>query len=132
MPSRRRHNTNVLVKEATQLAFAVPQVITHRVARMALARPVLSDRDRKEFRRMGTEKMGAFMESWNAMAMQAFRANQALTMSFARAFWSSSLTANAVSAQLQSAALGVLGKGMAPVRRRAVANSKRLARTKLR
>ena len=118
--------------EAAQLAFAVPQVVAHRVARMALASPVLSVRDRKEFQRMGTEKTAAFMESWNAMAVQALRANQALTMSFARSFWSSSLTAGAVATQLQSAALGVLGKGMAPVRRRAVANSKRLARTRLR
>jgi hypothetical protein len=33
---------------------------------------------------------------------------------------------------LHDAALAVLGKGLAPVHRRAVANAKRLARTRLR
>jgi hypothetical protein len=37
-----------------------------------------------------------------------------------------------VAAQVQSAALGVLGKGLAPIHRKAVANARRLARTKLR
>jgi hypothetical protein len=35
-------------------------------------------------------------------------------------------------AQLQHATLGILGKGLGPVHRKAVANAKRLARTKLR
>ena len=85
---------------------------------------------------MGAEKMAAFSQSWNAMTMQAFRANQALAASFLRSFWSplrrSKPSASAVAAQLQNAALGVVGKGMAPVHRKAVANAKRLARTKLR
>jgi hypothetical protein len=34
--------------------------------------------------------------------------------------------------QVHGATLGVLGKGLAPVHRKAVANAKRLARTKLR
>jgi hypothetical protein len=37
-----------------------------------------------------------------------------------------------VAVQVQGAALGILDKGMAPVHRKAVANAKRLARTKLR
>lgn len=37
-----------------------------------------------------------------------------------------------VAAQLQGAALAMLGKGIAPMHRKAVANAKRLARTKLR
>ena len=85
---------------------------------------------------MGAEKTAAFGESWNAMTLQALRAHQALAASFFRSFWSPSLkgrpSASAVAAQWQSAALDVLGKGMAPVHRKAVANAKRLARTKLR
>jgi hypothetical protein len=103
---------------------------------MAVAGPTLSARDRKEFQRMGAEKTAAFGESWNAMTLQALHAHQALAASFFRAFWSPSLkgrpSASAVAARLQSAALDVLGKGMAPVHRKAVANAKRLARTKLR
>ena len=85
---------------------------------------------------MGAEKTAVFSESWNAMTVQALHANQALAVSFFRAFWSPWLkggpSASAVAAQWQSAALGVLGKGMVPVHRKAVANAKRLARTKLR
>jgi hypothetical protein len=124
------------VTQAVELAFAVPQVVAHRVTRMAIAGPTLSERDRKEFQRMGAEKTAAFGESWNAMTLQALRANQALTASFFRSFWSPSLkdrpSASAVAAQWQSATLGVLDKGMAPVHRKAVANAKRLARTRLR
>jgi len=63
---------------------------------------------------MGAEKAAAFSESWNAMTVQALRANQALAASFFRAFWSPSLkgrpSASAVAAQWQNAALGVLDK----------------------
>jgi hypothetical protein len=136
MPSRRPRKTQSIVTQAVELAFAVPQVVAHRVTRMALAGPTLSARDQKEFQRMGVEKAAAFSESWNAMTVQALHANQALAASFFRAFWSPSLkgrpSASAVAAQWQSATLGVLDKGMAPVHRKAVANAKRLARTRLR
>jgi hypothetical protein len=85
---------------------------------------------------MGTEKAAAFSESWNAMTVQALHAHQALAASFFRAFWSPSLksrpSASVVAAQWQSATLSILGKGMDPLHRTAVANAKRLARTKLR
>jgi hypothetical protein len=136
MPSRRKRKTTSLIVKAAELAFAVPQVVAHRVTRMAIAGPSLSERDRKEFKRMGAEKTAAFSESWNAMTMQAFRANQALAASFLRSFWSPSRSgmpsASAVAAQLHGAALGVLGKGMSPVHRKAVANARRLARTRIR
>jgi hypothetical protein len=136
MPSRHKRKTRSLVAKAAELAFATPQVVAHRVMRMAIAGPSVSERDRKEFHRMGAEKTSAFIESWNAMTMQALRANQALAASFLRSFWSPLLkgrpSANAVAAQLHNAALGVLGKGMAPVHRKALANAKRLLRTKLR
>ena len=136
MPSRRTRKTMSLATQAAELAFVVPQVVAHRVARMAISGPSPSERDRREFQRMSSEKVTAFGESWNAMAMQAFHANQLLAASFLRAFWLPSPrgrpSANAVAAQLQGAALGVLVKGMAPVHRKAVANARRLARTKLR
>ena len=136
MPSRRKRKTNPLIAKAAELAFAVPQVVAHRVTRMAIAGPSLSDRDRKEFRRMSAEKTAAFSESWNAMTRQALRANQALAASFFRAFCWPLLggrpSAGALAGQLHGSALGVLDKGMAPVHRKAVANAKRLARTRLR
>ncbi len=85
---------------------------------------------------MVAEKNTAFGESWRAMAAQAALANQALTASFFRSFLSVARgkkpSATATANQLHKAALGVLGKGLAPVHRKAVANAKRLARTKLR
>jgi len=132
----RARKTKSLVAKAVELACAVPQVVAHRVMRMAVAGPVLSDRDRKEFELMSAEKTAAFNESWNAMSMQALRAHEELTTSLLHSIWSPSLegkpSAGAVVSQLQSAALGVMEQGMAPVHRKAVANAKRLARTKLR
>ena len=85
---------------------------------------------------MVAEKNAAFVESWNAMAVQALLANQALAASFFTAFLAAALgkkpSAARSAAQLQRAAIGVLGKGFAPVHRKAVANAKRLGRTKLR
>jgi hypothetical protein len=136
MPSRSTRNTKSLTKKSAELAFAVPQVVAHRMTRMALAGPKLSARDRKEFNGMVAEKAVAFGQAWQAMAMQAVLANQAMATSFMRSFWSlsprSMVTPAKAAAQLQGAALGVLGKGLAPVHRKAMANAKRLARTKLR
>ena len=85
---------------------------------------------------MVAEKNDAFGESWRAMAAQAALANQALAASFFRSFLAAAAgkkpPAAATAKQLHKAALGVLGKGLAPVHRKAVANAKRLSRTKLR
>ena len=129
---RRRKSLSLLAKSA-ELAIAAPQVIAHRVTRMAIAGPTLSARDRKEFHLMVAEKMAGFGEAWSAMVLQTIRANQTVAVSLLRAFWAPSLRRRtAVAAQLRSAALDILAKGLAPVHRKAVSNAKRLARTKLR
>jgi hypothetical protein len=131
MTVRRKRSVTPLIVKAAQLGFAAPQVVGHRVTRMAVAGISPSARDRREFRRMGTEKMAAFTESWNAMAMETFRANQALAASFWRSVWFPWLITKPFTAtHLHNAALDVLGKGIAPVHRRAVANAKRLTRTR--
>ena len=116
--------------------MAVPQVVAHRLTRMAMAGSTLSARDRKEFDLMLAEKNAAFTQAWQAMAMQSMRANQALAASLFSSAWSSALRGKmptlSAAAQLQNAALGILNKGLAPVHRKAVANAKRLARTNLR
>ena len=93
MSSRRRASPVPFLK-ATQFAWAVPQVIAHRLARMAVAGPVPSRRDRTEFLRMGTEKAAAFAESWNAMATEAFRVQQTISALWWRAFLMPWLFAN--------------------------------------
>jgi hypothetical protein len=136
MPTRRKITSRSLVAKATELAFAVPQVVAHRMTRMALAGPRLSPRDRKEFELMVAEKKSAFSDSWQAMATHTARSQHALAASFFQSLLSMSRggkPANPASAaQLQRAALEVLGKGLAPVHRKAVANAKRLARIKIR
>jgi hypothetical protein len=136
MPARRRPSLSLSTKTA-ELALAVPQVVAHRLLRMAQAGPHLSARDRKEFTRMIAEKNSAFGESWSAMALQGLQSQRAFAAALALAATPTRSTrispaANALAQQLQDATLAVLGKGLAPVHRRAVANAKRLARTRLR
>ena len=134
MSSRATRTTTSITIKAAQLAVAAPQVVAHRVARMAMAGATPSTRDRKEFTRMVAEKHTALVESWQAMATQTMRANQALATSFLLSAWSpwfwSRPSAGRVAAQLEGAALGILGKGLAPVHRTVVANARRRARIK--
>ena len=136
MTSSRTRKSKAIAVKAAQLSVAVPQVVAHRVTRMAMAGTPMSARDRKEFELMVAEKKSAFTEAFAAMAAQTVRANQAVGTSLLRSFWSPSprrnLSPSALAAQMQGAALGVLAKGIAPIHRKAVANAKRLARTKLR
>ena len=136
MASRRTRAKSSLAQQAAELAVAVPQVVAHRVTRMALAGPHPSPRDRKEFARMVAEKNEAFAEAWREMMLHGARARQALGATLVASFLAAARgrrpsPARSV-AQLQQATLGVLGKGLAPVHRKAVANARRLARTKLR
>ena len=88
MPSRKARGSRSLAVKAVELAFAVPQVVAHRITRMALSGPKLSARDRKEFERMVAEKNAAFVESWIAMTARAAVPTQALAASFFRSFLS--------------------------------------------
>jgi len=135
MPTRSRKTKSIATK-AAELSMAVPQVVAHRVARMAMAGPSPSERDRKEFKLMVAEKNTAFSQSWQAMATQAMLANQTLALAMLRTAWTPASwgkpAATKLASQAQGAALGILNKGLSPVHRKAVANAKRLARTKLR
>jgi len=111
--SIRRRRSKALAAQTVDLAFAVPQVLAHRLTRMAMAGATPSARDQREFYRMGTEKVAAFNEAWAAMAMQTMQT-----------WWFPTL--------LSSAALDILSKGMTPYRRRAVANARRLGRPRRR
>lgn len=86
---------------------------------------------------MVAEKKVAFTQAWQAMASEAVLANQALARSALRTIWTPTnwgkpAVADEFARQMQGATLGVLGKGLAPVHRKAISNAKRLARTKLR
>lgn len=117
--------------------FATPQVMAHRLSRMALAGPSPSKRDRREFTTMGTEKIAAIAQSSNAMALEALRFHQELAGQFWKAAWTLWCVPGRQSAlpqwltdsrRLEAEALDILGKGLTPIRRRAVSNARRLNR----
>ena len=123
---RSSHSKAALAGQATELALAVPQVVAHRVWRMATAGPKLSARDRREFTRMGSEKSAAFFESWWAMGWHLWQLQQQAWLALFGIGVSPWVGRGA-----QRAATAVMGTGLAPVRRRAVANAKRLSKLKL-
>lgn len=112
------------------MAWAVPQVVAHRLARLSIAAPLPSARDRAEFQRMGAEKVAAFHEAWNAMLLETMRVQFRL--------WSSAMLGSlprsprAANALAQRTTLALLRSGTAPYHRRAVANARRLRRVPLR
>ncbi len=134
MVTHRTRKVPPLARQAAELAVAVPQVIAHRLTRLARAGPAPSARDRREFQRMGAEKAAAFAESWNAMARQTLEANQTLASAFLGAFGSPArarAAAKSAARQVGRAVTAIVQAGLAPAHRRAVANAKRLSRPKL-
>jgi hypothetical protein len=135
---------NRLAMQSLELAFAVPQVIAHRSARMlaAGARPTIDDQ--QEIFRMGSEKFEAFTEAWTAMSLQAVNANQRLMLAMLRSWWTPWIrlpfsplsvtrrSTRAAQRRLQHAGIGLLSAAVAPVHRRAIANAKRLQRRRSR
>lgn len=130
----RRRTGNTLATKTAELAFATPQVMAHRLTRMALAGPTLSERDRKEFHLMGMEKLGAFTAAWQQMALASVTSSQRLAIQMWTAWWAPWLggrRTHALNRQLQHAATSVLGKGLAPIHAKATANARRLGSTPL-
>ena len=129
--SIRRRRSRALAAQTVDLAFAVPQVVAHRVARMAAAGTNPSARDRRELYRMGTEKISALNEAWSSMALETWLANQRFALSFMQSLWFPWLQPKS-RANLSNAALDILASGVTPIRRRAVTNAKRLGRSRRR
>ena len=118
---RRRPSAARSSRQALELAVAVPQVIAHRLTRLALAGPMPNARDRREFYAMGQEKVHAFWQSWFAMGWALTQAMQEAWIAMLQGMRVPLLDAHAI-----------LSHGLAPVHRKAVANARRLARTRLR
>ena len=127
MNRRTSAKARTLATQANQLALAVPQVVVHRLTRMAMAGAAPSAADRKEFHQMSAEKVAALGESLNAMAVQAMLAQQRAALSLTLACWSPSpRSAQRLAGHWTDAALEVIGAGVTPFQRRATANAKRL------
>jgi hypothetical protein len=136
MPYRSTRAQRKLAEQAVGLSLAAPQVVAHRLARMAASSSTPSARDRREFTLMGVEKVAAFYESWAAMGLAAFTAQQAMLQSMWR---SAALLPLGLSrpasllptpAALTAHTVRVVSQGLAPVHKRAAGNAKRLGRLK--
>jgi hypothetical protein len=132
MTSRRNRKSHALAAQGIGLCVAIPQVVSHRIVRMALAGSSPSLRDRREFYLMGFEKIVAFYESWTAMSIEMLRLSQDYYFSPLQYFWQGSpvtkRSSRAAAKHFQRAACSVLEAGLAPIHRRAVGNAKRLSR----
>ena len=125
--SKRTPQASSMAVKLTELGLAAPQVIAHRLTRMAMAGPTISARDRKEFSGMVMEKQAAVAQAWMGMFAQGVRLQQQLALSLFTGATPSQQVARAKDAVSRMASTG-----LAPFHRKAVANAKRLARTKLR
>lgn len=129
MTNRSTRRKPIAVKSA-ELALTVPHVIAHRIARMAAAGPVPTMSDRVEFIRMHVEKTAACFESWNAMTLQAWRANHAFNAAIIRALFLTGAGRHAsvveAASRLTRHSAAIVHKGLDPVHRRVIANARRL------
>jgi hypothetical protein len=129
---RRRRKPQALAIQAIELMFAIPQVVSHRLARLSRDGQSLSPRDRRELYLMGAEKIEAFYESWNAMLLEVLRANLKLTLAFWCAPWTGRMRVPGLSSRRsRRSALSVLESGLDPFHRRTMANARRLRRARV-
>lgn len=140
MNASSRRKAARLHSQASELLLAAPQVMAHRLGRMAMSGPKPSLKDQREFQRMSAEKVAAFGEAWRAMTVQMLKSNQQLAASMMRSWWPAAAVRRGTAAPIlaqaagdwQGATLDILAQGIRPVHRRAVANAKRLSRAKTR
>jgi len=159
-----RRNTNAMTSplfawtalssKVGEMLWASSQVIAHRTLRMATAGVNPSARDRREFTRMGQEKVEAAGESLQAMSLQLMNMNAqagaaALRQMMAAASVASSLAPSptlagslarqrklmkalskplAAPRNFSSSAARLAHHGLKPIHSRALANAKRLGK----
>lgn len=136
MSTRTSRRSSSATRKIGELAVAAPQVVAHRLTRMAMAGPVLSERDRKEFTGMVQEKQQAFFHSWVAMYTEALRIQQTLWMQWFSPTTLMSLWSPQHYSKMPSVWRGSFNRiadaGLTPVHKKAVSNARRLRKTPLR
>jgi hypothetical protein len=124
-------------RQLSELSWAVPQVVSHRLTRLAFAGATPKASDQREFTAMVAEKHQAFVESWWAMGTETLRQQQSLTLALFGG-WSPRAAANPLAAgqrvlaQMVDGPMQVAHQGLKPVHQKAVANAKRLGGRKRR
>lgn len=134
MTTRRRSSASRVASQLGSLSLAAPQVVAHRVSRMAMAGPFPSARDQREFTGMVVEKQLAFAQSLTHMWFAGTQVQQELMLAWVRGVFSSQWMNPAFNVDLTHKAhkggMSVLSRGLAPIERKAASNARRLARTR--
>lgn len=110
-----------------EISIAAPQVIAHRMTRMAQAGHAPAASDRREFLLMGQEKAEAFGESMLAMALRLGQAQAAMAASMFTQTLRQAQHLSWPQPWLQ-AMPGLVASGLKPVHRRVTANARRLGK----
>lgn len=126
------HTSTSVARQQAELAWAAPQVIVHRTARMLAAGATPDARDAAEFTRMFSEKTTAFsqawMAGWTAMAWAPYKVSLELLRSGGSLARGGAMDLGPLSRALSGQGWGIAGSALAPVHRAAVANARRLGR----
>ncbi len=151
-----QQSANRIARQAGDIAMSAPVVVAQRLTRIAQSGASPTARDLQEMHRMTAEKVSAFGEAWTAMTWRLAQANWSFAQTMLRTWWApargawlpfgpaqhglpgrlptlplaSTRALKAGADHLHHTAMQVAGKGMAPVRRRVVANAKRLSKAK--
>ncbi|HEY0848075.1 MAG TPA: polyhydroxyalkanoate granule-associated phasin [Noviherbaspirillum sp.] len=113
-----------LALQTNEMLMASAQVITHRTGRIAMAGAAPSARDRREFKRMGQEKLDAMTESMQAVAARMVMMNAQLgALAFRQALGGMSGWISLAG----NPAIALSAKGQAELLRDAIRNYARLA-----
>ncbi len=122
--TRPRRPRRTSASHLVDLGIAAPQVVAHRLARMAASGATPSAGDRREFTGMVLEKQTAFAQGWMAMWVEAALAQQRFLLAcLSGAPWTGTHASRAAADWER-----LLSRSLAPVSRKATANARRLAR----
>ncbi len=114
--------------ELSALAVAAPEVVSRRLYYFANSSGRWSARDRREAMRMGSEKFDAFTASWMMMCQEAWKV-QFKQWETALGLMATGTVPSALSSPWPDPS-AVFTAGLAPVRRRAQANVRRMRKRK--
>lgn len=128
----KKHSSASVARQHAELAWAAPQVIAHRTARMLAAGATPDARDAAEFTRMFTEKTAAFSQGWiascAAMAWAPYKVSMEVLRAAAGLARGGTMDLEPLARAWHGQGWGIAGSAIAPVHRAAVANARRLSR----
>lgn len=120
-------------RKAWDIGAAAPQVVAHRVTRMALAGAQPSERDQQEMLGMVMEKQLAFSQAWWAACSTAAQNTWSMWPAWhtlaSGQLWHSPAAWWKLLEQTWSPSAHVWNAALTPIHRKATSNARRLART---